>query len=137
LTITCTVACSVVQPGQRLQLRHQVRGQDQRPEHVAAAHLVDRLLAAVDPDALDPLAERVAGADDVDVLGADLEGSVLRDLIEECDPRLAGAARDRKADQQRDQHRVDHKQRRLQRRAAEDLKVFQQQPAHQCPRWCR
>ena len=64
-----------VQGGERVELVEQVRGQDQRRDHVAALDLLLGLLAARDVDALDPAAELVAGevAVDLAVAAADLE----------------------------------------------------------------
>ena len=61
---------------------------------------------------------------------AEADPRVRRHFVEEGDPRLFRPARDREADQDRDQHRVEDQQHRLQRRAAEDLQVLEQQPAH-------
>ena len=47
---------------------------------------------------------------------------------------LSGPPREREADQQRDEHRVRDEQPDEQRRAAQDLQVLDEQPAHQWPR---
>ena len=67
-----------VQRRQRVELVEQVRGQDQRRDHVAVLDLLLGLLARVDVDALDPLAELVAGEAAVDrvVAAADVELAV-------------------------------------------------------------
>ena len=115
----------------------QVGGQDQRRQHVAGADLVDRLSPALYTDALDPPADPVVDPDRRQLLPADRHPRPAWDLVEEGDARLPRLARDRETDQDRDQHRVGDQQHGLQRRAAQDLQVLEQQPAHQCPRWWR
>ena len=115
-------------------------GQDQGAEDVAGLDHLLGLLAARDVDALDPLAELVAGEAAVDpaVVGAELEvlELVLGNLVEEGDPRLALVAGEREADQHAERDRVDDEQRDDQRRAAQDLQVLEQQPAHRRPAQC-
>ena len=125
--------------GERVDLVDQVFGQDQRREHVARFDLVDALRHGSGPGRI-RLCRRSGRwtLAEGSFCAAEADPRVRRHFVEEGDPRLFRPARDREADQDRDQHRVDDEQHRLQRRAAEDLQVLEQQPAHaQCPRWWR
>ena len=109
------------------------------PSTSPVSHLRDRLLARLHAHRVD----RVGTAGpacwvDVDPLAAqlDLLGR-LRHQVHERHLRLVGPARQREADQRGDHDRVEHEQGHQQRRAAQDLQVLQQQPAHQWPRWRR
>ena len=89
-------------------------------------------------DRLDGLEQLVGELRDVQALAADREARLPGgQLVDDRDLRLVRAARQRQADEDRDDHRVGDQQHHEQRRAAQDLQVLEQQPAHQCPRSCR
>ena len=116
---------------ERVDLVDQVGGEDQRRQRVARLDLLDGLLAAPRPRCTRPARRSgrstpIEGSSPV----ADRDPGVGRDFVEEGDPRLLRVRGDREADQDRDQHRVGDQQHRLQRRAAQDLQVLEQKPAH-------
>ena len=115
---------------ERVDLVDQVFGQDQRREDVARFDLVDRFVTGVHRDAFDFVADALLNVGGRELGAAEADPRVFGDFVEEGDPRRFRPARDREADQHRDQHRVEDEQHRLQRRAAEDLQVLEQQPAH-------
>jgi hypothetical protein len=119
-----------VERRQRAQLVDQVRGDDQRCEHLAVADHLLGLGTALDVDALDALAEAALGGVLVELPLAERELLVVGDLVEEGDAWVARPAREREADQDRDHDRVDHEQRGDERRPPQDLEVFDEQPAH-------
>ena len=119
-----------VEAAERLELRDQVGRQDQRRERVARLDHLPRLrlldtgmqssreqsslLAPVMSNCVPP---RTSGVP-------------LRHLVEEGNPGLLRPAREREPDQHRDRHRVEHQEHRHQGRAAQDLEVLQEEPAH-------
>jgi len=117
----------------RLQLADEVGGQDQAAEDVAVLHLLLDLGAARDVHALDLGAELAAGLLLAEAPGTEAEAMPGRDLVEERDPGLLRAAGDRQADQDGEHDRVDDQQPGDQGRAAQQLQVLEQQPAHQWP----
>ena len=100
-------------------------------DRVAAADRVDRLLARLHADWIDGVEELVGVLRGVDLLAADLHAErVAGHLVEERDLRLGVVALDREPQQRADQAAVEQQQRHQQRRAAQDLQVLEQQPAH-------
>ena len=132
LTSTSTVGCSGLRLASDWSLSSRSGGQDQGREHVPVGDLLLRLGPGRDVDALDPRAELLAGDPPVDPLlvAAELELLLVGDLVQERDPGLRAVAREREPDQDGDHDRVADQQRDDQRRAAQDLQVLEQQPAH-------
>jgi hypothetical protein len=111
-----------------------VRRNDQRGQDVAVLDQLDRLAAARDAHGLDHVEQLLRVARGIDLLAPQRDRvRGLGDLVQERDPRLLRAPGQGEADQDRDHDRVEHEQRQEQRRATQDLKVLQEQPAHGDP----
>src|SRR5436309_2987123 len=91
MIISVTAAASAID--HRLQAPRQVGGDDQRRDRVAAAHGVDRLLAALDADRVDGLEQLVGVLGRVDLLRPDPHAErIARHVVEERDLRLGVVA---------------------------------------------